>query len=141
MIRRLAVLLATAVVGCSSSEPEHPWIDLGENAPHQIVEFSGADAGQIVIAMDPAVTQEEAMGLGRLIQSQAPPGATVNARLYNNEATARGWRTAPAEMRVRHLLVLVSVSSATGLNEVRWVQPEEEADGPDPAPAGADSPE
>ena len=128
MIRRTAVLLLAVLMGCSSPESEHPWVDLGENSRHQIVEFSGTDAGQIVIAMDPAVTREEAMELGRLIQSQAPPGATVNARLYNEETTARGWRTAPAEMRVEHLLVLVSISPRTELDEVRWVPPAE-ADG------------
>ena len=130
MIRRTAVLLVAGLMGCSSSESEHPWLDLGEDSRHQIVEFSGTDAGQIVIAMDPAVTREEAMELGRLIQSQAPSGATVNARLYNEETTARGWRTAPAEMRVEHLLVLVSISPRTELDEVRWVLPEEAGGSP-----------
>jgi hypothetical protein len=128
MIQRTIVLLVAALMGCSKSEPEHPWLDLGEDSPHQIVEFSGTDAGQIVIAMNPAITREEAMELGHLIQSQAPSGTTVNARLYNEESTARGWRTAPAEMRVEHLLVLVSISPTTELDEVRWVPPEE-ADG------------
>lgn len=130
MIRRTAVLLVAGLMGCSSSESEHPWLDLGEDSRHQIVESSGTDAGQIVIAMDPAVTREEAMELGRLIQSQAPPGATVNARLYNEETTARGWRTASAEMRVEHLLVLVSISPRTELDEVRWVPPEETGGSP-----------
>lgn len=125
MIQRTTVLLMAALMGCSRSEPEHPWLNLGEDSLHQIVEFSGTDAGQIVIAMNPAITREEAMELGRLIQSQAPSGATVNARLYNEESIARGWRTAPAEMRVEHLLVLVSISPTTELDEVRWVPPEE----------------
>ncbi len=88
------------------------------------MEFAGADAGQIVIAMDPAVTREDALELGRLVQSQAPPGAIVNAQLYNDEGTARGWRTAQAEMRVEHLLVLVTINPASGLNEVRWARPD-----------------
>jgi hypothetical protein len=125
----LLTLTGLLLASCSTDEAEHPWLELGEGSPHQIVEFSGADAGQIVIAMDPAVTREEALELGRLIQAQAPPGARVNARLYNDEFTARGWRTAPAEMRVEHLLVLVSANPETGLNEVRWAPPEDSTTG------------
>ena len=120
------VLWAFVLGACTAGDAGHPWLDLGDPSPHEIVEFSGANAGQIVIAMDPAVTREEALALGRLIQSQAPPGATVNARLYDHEPTARGWRQAPAEMRIAHLLVVVSINPATDLNEVRWVRPDEE---------------
>lgn len=120
------VLWALVLGACTAGDTGHPWLDLGDPSPHEIVEFSGANAGQIVIAMDPAVTREEALALGRLIQSQAPPGATVNARLYDHEPTARGWRQAPAEMRIAHLLVVVSINPATALNEVRWVRPEED---------------
>ena len=120
------MLWALVLAACTAGDAGHPWLDLGDPSPHEIVEFSGANAGQIVIAMDPAVTRAEALALGRLIQSQAPPGATVNARLYDHEPTARGWRQAPAEMRIAHLLVVVSISPATDLNEVRWVRPDEE---------------
>ena len=125
MSRRLFAPLTLILAGCSSPEVAHPWLDLGEDSLHQMIEFTGSDAGQIVIAMDPQVTREEALSLGRQIQAQAPPGARVNARLYNEETTARGWRTAPAEMRVEHLLVLVSINPQTGLNEVRWAPPDE----------------
>jgi hypothetical protein len=121
------------LMGCSSTEAAHPWLDLGESSAHQIVEFAGADAGQIVIAMEPGVTREEALALGRRIQAQAPTGARVNARLYNDEFTARGWRTAPAQMRVEHLLVLVSINPETGLNEVRWAPPDEPPGSIEPA--------
>ena len=119
-------LWALVLGACSGGDTGHPWLDLGDPSPHEVVEFSGANAGQIVIAMDPAVTREEALALGRLIQSQAPSGATVNARLYDHEPTARGWRQAAAEMRIAHLLVVVSINPATDLNEVRWVRPDEE---------------
>ena len=120
------LLWAFVLGACTAGDAGHPWLDLGDPSPHEIVEFSGANAGQIVVAMDPAVTREEALALGRLIQTQAPPGATVNARLYDHEPTARGWRQAPAEMRIAHLLVVVSINPATDLNEVRWVRPDEE---------------
>ncbi len=126
MTRYVSMIVVAVLLGCPSPEPEHPWIELGEGSLHQIVEFSGVNAGQIVVAMDPTVSRADAMELGRLIQSQAPAGATVNARLYNDDATARGWRTARADLRVEHLLVLVSVNPATGLNEVRWVPQENE---------------
>jgi hypothetical protein len=103
---------------------DHPWIRLDPDSPHRILEFSGADAGQVVIAADPAISRDEALELGRLIQSQAPPGAVVNVRIFNDEATARGWRTSPANLYVSHLLVIVSSSSATGGTEVRWVRPD-----------------
>lgn len=116
--------LPLVLAGCAEPAPEHPWIDLGPSSPHRIIEFSGGDAGQVVIAMEPTVSREQALELGRLIQSQAPPDATVNVRLYNDELTARGWRTAPADMRVAHLLVVVSTNSRTGAPEVRWVRPD-----------------
>ena len=124
MIPRSVVLWTIIVGGCSSADAGHPWLDLGDPSVHQIVEFSGVNAGQIVIAMDPSVTREDALALGRSIQSQAPPGATVNARLYDHEPTAREWRQTPAEMRIAHLLVVVSINPSTGLNEVRWVRPD-----------------
>jgi hypothetical protein len=117
-----AAIVATACAGGGSDE--HPWIRLDPASPHRIIEFSGADAGQVVIAADPTISREEALALGRLIQSQAPPGAILNVRVYNDEATARGWRTAPADLHVSHLLVIVSSSSATGSPEVRWVRPD-----------------
>ena len=132
MSRSPLVLWTMVLAGCSSADAGHPWLDLGASSPHQIIEFSGADAGQIVIAMDPPVTCEEALTLGRLIQSRAPAGATVNARLYDHEPTARGWRQAAAEMRIAHLLVVVSMSPSTGLSEVRWVRSDD-----DEAAAGA----
>lgn len=123
-----ALLLLT---GCGGSEPGHPWLDLGEGSPHRIVDFAGVDAGQIVIAMDPTVSPDEAMELGRRVQAQAPPGATVNARLYDDETTARNWSTAPAQMRIEHLQVVVSINPDTGLDEVRWVRPDSlDASGP-----------
>ena len=136
---RVTLLALLALGACAGGDSGHPWLDLGDPSPHEIVEFSGANAGQIVIAMDPAVTQAEALALGRLIQSQAPPGATVNARLYDHEPTARGWRQAPAEMRIAHLLVVVSINPATDLNEVRWVRPEEDQANPG-APIGTGAP-
>lgn len=120
----LAFSIAALLLGCQPSTPAHPWIDLGPGSPDKIVEFSGADAGQVVIAMPPTVTRDEALELGRRIQSQAPPGATVNVRLYNDEATARGWRTASNEMSTAHLLVVVESSSTAGEPEVRWVRPD-----------------
>lgn len=133
MIRRPFAALLLMLMGCSSTEAVHPWLELGEGSAHQIVEFAGADAGQIVIAMEPGVTREEALALGRQIQAQAPAGARVNARLYNDEFTARGWRTAPAQMRVEHLLVLVSINPETGLNEVRWAPPDDPPSSIEPA--------
>jgi hypothetical protein len=115
---------AALLLGCQPSTPAHPWIDLGPDSPYEMIEFSGADAGQVVIAMPPTVTRDEALELGRRIQSQAPPGATVNVRLYNDEATARDWRTASNEMSTAHLLVTVTTSSAAGEPEVRWVRPD-----------------
>jgi hypothetical protein len=121
--RTWIVCSAFLATGCGGGS-DHPWIRLDPESPHRIVEFSGADAGQVVIAADPSITREEALELGRLIQSQAPPGATVNVRIYDDEQTAREWRTAPASMNVPHLLVIVSSSTATGSPEVRWVRPD-----------------
>ena len=115
-----AAFLATAC----GDEVDHPWIRLDPGSPHRIIEFSGADAGQVVVAADPAISREEALELGRLIQSQAPPDATVNVRIYNDETTARTWRTVAGNLSVEHLLVIVSSSSATGRPEVRWVRPD-----------------
>lgn len=138
--------LAALLIGCAPTTPEHPWIDLGPDSPDRIIEFSGADAGQVVIAMPPTATREEALDLGRRIQSQAPPGATVNVRLYNDEATARDWRTASNEMSTAHLLVVVATSSASGRAEVRWVRPDSLDDpaqglpAPPGTPMGPDTP-
>ena len=115
-----AAFLATAC----GDEVDHPWIRLDPGSPHRIIEFSGADAGQVVIAANPEISREEALELGRLVQSQAPPGATVNVRIYNDETTARTWRTVAGNLSVEHLLVIVSSSSATGRPEVRWVRPD-----------------
>lgn len=117
-------LVVAAASGCSDGESAHPWIDLGPDSAHRIIEYSGLDAGQVVIALDPGVTREEALALGERIEAQAPEGATVNVRLYNDEQTARNWRSAAANQRIEHLLVLVSSNSATGDVEVRWVRPD-----------------
>jgi hypothetical protein len=131
-----AVLLALSLLpGCGEAEEEHPWIRLGPDSPFSIVESSGTSGGQVVILMPPEVSREEALGLGQLVRSQVPEGATVNVRLYNDETTARGWRTAPAEWTLQHLLVVVQVVPDTGLDEVRWVGPE-----PDPASEPAAEP-
>jgi len=134
----MAVLAAAC--GGGSSE-EHPWIRLDPGSSHQIIEFSGADAGQVVIAVDPTISRDEALELGRLIQSQAPAAAVVNVRIYNDEATARGWRTAPADLHVSHLLVIVSSSSVSGAPEVRWVRPDslDAFPGATPTPLPGDS--
>jgi hypothetical protein len=124
VLRRAWILAAFLLAGCGGDSLEHPWIRLDPGSPHRIVEFSGADAGQVVIAADPNISREEAMQLGRLIQSQAPAGAVVNVRIYNDETTAREWRTAQADLNLPHLLVIVSSSSATGSPEVRWVRPD-----------------
>lgn len=121
-IRILALLFLAALAACAG-DASHPWIVLPEGSAHRIVESTGIGDGQVVIAMDPAVTRDEAMQLGNLIQSQAPEGVTVNARLYNDEETARNWRTVDAQWTLQHLWVTVTVIPQTGRNEVRWVGP------------------
>ncbi len=120
----LATLILVGPGACAEPEAEHPWIGLGPDSPHRIVEASGLEGNQAVIVMPPDVSREEALALGRMIQSQAPAGATINVRLFNDEATALSWRTAPAEWTLQHLLVVVQIVPETGLNEVRWVGPE-----------------
>jgi hypothetical protein len=122
--RRAWMLTAASLAAACGGGVDHPWIRLEAGSPHQIIEFSGADAGQVVIAADPGISRSEALELGRLIQSQAPPNATVNVRIYNDEATARAWRTVAGNLSVEHLLVVVSSSSATGRPEVRWIRPD-----------------
>lgn len=120
--RTLSLLLAT-LAACSGSERGHPWLRLDDpNA--RIIEVSDLNPGHVVIVMDLPASQEEALSLGRRIQAQAPEGATVNVRIYNDEQTARKWRTAPAPLTLQHLLVVVRIVPETGLNEVRWVGPQ-----------------
>lgn len=123
---RRAGLLATLLLSACGAEPvpSHPWIDLGADSPYRILESMGSSGGQAVILMPESVSREEALALGRTIQSQAPPGIAVNVRLYNDEATARNWRTVEAQWTLQHLLVVVQVVPDTGLSEVRWVGPE-----------------
>ncbi|MEX2572568.1 MAG: hypothetical protein WD737_14805 [Gemmatimonadota bacterium] len=111
---------------CGGVEPPHPWIELPEGSGHQIIETGGLDDGQVVIAVDSTVTPDEALRLGEEILAQAPADATVNVRLYNDEATARNWSTVASEWTQQHLWVVVRASPGSGLREVRWVGPETE---------------
>jgi hypothetical protein len=119
----LALSLAT-LVGCADDPGPHPWLTLPEGSRHRIVESMGPGEGQIVVAMDPEVKPEEALELGRSIQAQAPAEVTVNARLYNDEGTARNWRRVAADWTREHLWVTVVIVPESGRNEVRWVGPE-----------------
>ncbi len=122
LVPALALVL-TACAGADAAS-EHPWLQLPAAAGHTIVESTGVSGGQVVIALDSATTPETAIQLGHEILRQAPPQVTLNVRLYNDEATARNWRTVPADWTQEHLWVLVR-SSAEGGAEVRWVGPED----------------
>jgi len=124
-----AILLLAAVLpvmaGCSAESIEHPWLDLGSAPPHEILEVSGTSSGQLVILVPESVTREEVMALGAMIANQAPAGATVNARIFNDRATALNWRTAPGAWTAQHLLAVVTAVPETGAPEVRWVTADE----------------
>lgn len=123
------IILLAGLPGCAPDSAEHPWLALPEGSAHEIVESAGIGGGQVVIAMDPAVTPAEALRLGEEVLAQAPGGRTVNVRLYNDPATARNWNTVPADWTRQHLWVVVRVNPESGLREVRWVGPEEDPDG------------
>lgn len=123
------IVLIAGLAGCAPKLEEHPWLELPEASAHEIVESAGVGGGQVVIAMDPAVTPEEALRLGEKILAQAPSGGTVNVRLYNDPATARNWKTVPADWTRQHLWVVVRANPESGLREVRWVGPDEAQDG------------
>ncbi len=116
----VTLLLAS---GCSGTSSEHPWLVLDEEEPNRIIESSGYDSGQLVLLMPENVSPDEALELGRRIQAAAPEGATVNARLFNDELSARNWRTAPEQWVRQHLLVVVQRVPDIDLDEVRWVGP------------------
>lgn len=125
-VRGILTAVALLALGaCGGGEPQHPWLSVPENADFQIIESSGVGEGQIVIAMEPPVAQARAVALGEEILAQAPADATVNARIYNDEATARNWSTVDAVWTNEHLLV-VATRTRTGGDEVRWVRGEEE---------------
>lgn len=113
-------------IGCSSPAAEHSWLTFPDGSGHEIVESGGVGDGQVVIAMDPSITPDEALRLGEEILAQAPIGRTINVRLYNDPATARRWDRVPAEWTREHLWVLVRANPGSGLREVRWVGPEQE---------------
>lgn len=121
----IILFISFFVAACGGGDEAHPWLALPEGSPHRILEATGADEGQIVIAMDPAVTPDEALALGEWVRAQAPPGVTVNARLYNDEATARNWRTVASDWTREHLWVTVVVIPQSGRDDVRWAGPEE----------------
>lgn len=112
-----------ALVACASEPETHPWLSL-EGAPsHEIVEVSGASQGQIVLVVPAGAPFDEVMELAERVAGQAPSGATVNARIFDDLETARAWRTAPAEWTLQHLLAVVTGSPESGPADVRWVGP------------------
>jgi hypothetical protein len=134
-MRKLPILLTalTTLTACGGGEPEHPWLAIPENVPYQLIEAEGPGEGQLVIAVPGDATPQEAIDLGRLILQQAPTDAVVNARIYNDEATARNWRTVEAQWTLEHLWVLAR-RTGDGEDEVRWVGPPDVEGAPQPAP-------
>jgi len=122
----LVAAVGPVVAGCAADSVEHPWLDLGSAPPHEILEVSGANSGQLVILVPESATREEVMALGAMIASQAPTGATVNARIFNDRTTALNWRTAPGAWTAQHLLVVVTAVPETGAPEVRWITADED---------------
>jgi hypothetical protein len=119
-----ALLCAGLVVGCGAEEaPAHPWLDLAGAPTHEILEVSGTTGGQLVIYVPPESTQEAVVDLGRRIADQAPPNATLNARIFDDRETARNWRTAPADWTIQHLLLVVTRLPGEPV-ELRWMQPD-----------------
>jgi|SRR5690606_7583900 len=121
---RRSVLTAIALLGlvACGGDAGHPWLAIPDTYPHQLIESEGAGGGQLVIAVPPETSPQTALELGRVILSQAPEGVVVNARIYNDEATARNWRTVAAEWTLEHLWVLAR-RTGDGDEEVRWVGP------------------
>jgi len=123
------LLVASAgpvVAGCTAESVEHPWLDLGSAPPHEILEVSGTSSGQLVILVPESATREEIMTLGTMIARQAPAGATLNARIFNDRMTALNWRTAPGAWTAQHLLAVVTAVPETGAPEVRWITADED---------------
>ena len=118
----LVLLLATAACG-SDVASGHPWLAIPAEYPHQVIESEGAGQGQLVIAVDPGVTPEQALEVGEIVLQQAPADIIVNARIYNDEATARNWRTVDAQWTLEHLWVLARRTADE--DELRWVGPAE----------------
>ncbi|MQA90581.1 MAG: hypothetical protein GEU90_10145 [Gemmatimonas sp.] len=116
------LFLTLAFVGCGEAERAHPWLAIPETHPHQVIESVGPGQGQLVIALPPGATPPEALEVGRIVLQQAPADAIVNARIYNDEATARNWRTVDAEWTLEHLWVLAR-RTGEGEDELRWVGP------------------
>ncbi|MFW6010297.1 MAG: hypothetical protein ACOC9H_00110 [Gemmatimonadota bacterium] len=111
------------VAGCSPGEVAHPWFTL-DDPTARIVEVSEMNPGQVVVVMEPPVNRDDALAVGRSLREQAPEGAQVNARIYDDEWTARNWRTAPEQQTLEHLLVVVQIVPSTGRDRVEWVGPE-----------------
>lgn len=94
----------------------------------------------MVILVPESATREEVMALGVMIANQAPAGATVNARIFNDRVTALNWRTAPGSWTAQHLLAVVTAVPETGPPEVRWITADEDlpsglVGGPEPQEA------
>jgi hypothetical protein len=132
-MKRLITLgfLSLLVAACSDGEPEHPWLVIPEGDPYQLVEAEGPGEGQIVLALPAEATPEQALEVGRTVLEQAPAGVVVNARIYNDEATARNWRTVEAQWTLEHLWVLAR-RTADGEEELRWVGPADVEGAPPP---------
>jgi hypothetical protein len=134
---------AASLLSSCAGEPErgHPWLDLAGAPPHEIVEVSGTTGGQLVIVVPAGSAYEDVMELGRRIAEQAPPAATVNARIFDDLDTARNWRTAPGDWTVQHLLVVVTRVPGEESADVRWMRPGEApaADAPAAPPSEGSS--
>jgi len=123
-----SLLAWTVLTSCAAEPVAGPtWLDLEDAPPHEIVEVSGASGGQLVIVVPSGSSQADVLELGRRIADQAPPNATLNARIFDDLDTARNWRTAPADWTVQHLLVVVTGTPESDEVDVRWMRPEEES--------------